>query len=532
MMLQAGTNPIIDIQIVDDSGVPVTGLMAASFPAISYVIGGANAAVPVTLSDLALVTTAYSSGGVKERTGGFYRFDLPAAAVASASTQVRLIGEVSGKRLLCPTIDVIAAPATHADAVSIAGGIAALGSPMQASSYVAPTTPPTVVQIRQEMDANSTKLANCDVLTSTRLAASGYTVPPTVAAIQAGMATHADITALGSPLQASSYVAPTTPPTVVQIRQEMDANSTKLANCDVLTSTRLAASGYTVPPTVAAIQAGMATHADITALGSPMQASSYVAPTTPPTVVQIRQEMDANSTKLANCDVLTSTRLAASGYTVPPTVAAIQAGMATHADITALGSPMQASSYTTPPSAASIAMTTASVLFVDGAANPLKVNPDHTVSSLASAGGTIANYITVPAAVAVASQDPMVIACLRGDTLRVSLPLMGNLTGRTKLVLTAKATLSDSDSMAVLQVVEGTGLTRLNGGVASDADGGNLSVANASTGAVNLVLSANTTASLAARDLVWDAQAILSTGVVSPIRGIMNVVADVTQSVT
>ena len=276
----------------------------------------------------------------------------------------------------------------------------------------------------------------------------------------------------------------------------------------------------------------MATHADITALGSPMQASSYVAPTTPPTVVQIRQEMDANSTKLANCDVLTSTRLAASGYTVPPTVAAIQAGMATHADITALGSPMQASSYTTPPSAASIAMTTASVLFVDGAANPLKVNPDHTVSSLASAGGTIANYITVPAAVAVASQDPMVIACLRGDTLRVSLPLMGNLTGRTKLVLTAKATLSDSDSMAVLQVVEGTGLTRLNGGVASDADGGNLSVANASTGAVNLVLSANTTASLAARDLVWDAQAILSTGVVSPIRGIMNVVADVTQSVT
>jgi hypothetical protein len=115
------------------------------------------------------------------------------------------------------------------------------------------------------MDANSTKLANCDVLTSTRLAASGYT-------------------------------APTTPPTVVQIRQEMDANSTKLA--------------------------AMATHADAVAIangiayiGLPLQASSYVAPTTPPTVVQIRQEMDANSTKLANCDVLTSTRLAASSYT-------------------------------------------------------------------------------------------------------------------------------------------------------------------------------------------------------------------------
>ena len=175
MMLQAGTNPSIDIQIVDDSGLPVTGLVASSFPAISYTIGGATAAVAVSLSDLALITTAYTSGGVKERNGGFYRFDLPAAAVASLSTQVRLIGEASGKRLLCPTIDVIAAPATHADAVSIAGGIAGLGSPMQASSYVAPTTPPTVVQIRQEMDANSTKLANCDVLTSSRLAASAYT---------------------------------------------------------------------------------------------------------------------------------------------------------------------------------------------------------------------------------------------------------------------------------------------------------------------------------------------------------------------
>ena len=334
MLLQAGTNPIIDIQIVDDTGIPVTGLVAASFPAISYVIGGANAAVSVTLSDLALMTTAYTSGGVKELSGGFYRFDLPAAAVASVSTQVRLIGEASGKRLLCPTIDVIAAPATHAD-------ITALGSPMQASSYVAPTTPPTVVQIRQEMDANSTKLANCDVLTSTRLAASGYTVPPTVAAIQAGMATHADITALGSPMQASSYVAPTTPPTVVQIRQEMDANSTKLANCDVLTSTRLAASGYTVPPTVAAIQAGMATHADITALGSPMQASSYVAP----------------------------------------------------------------------PSAASIALTTASVLFVDGSANPLKVNSDHSVNGGGSGGGGTVNAFSADA-----------LSQLAGLTIAVQLP--------------------------------------------------------------------------------------------------------------
>jgi len=104
----------------------------------------------------------------------------------------------------------------------------AISSRMATFSY---TTPPTAVQNRQEMDANSTKL---DVAVSTRL--------PT-----------------------SSYTAPTTPPTVTAIRQEIDANSTKL---DVAVSTRL--------PT-----------------------SSYVAPTTPPTAVAIRQEIDTSSTQLA-----------------------------------------------------------------------------------------------------------------------------------------------------------------------------------------------------------------------------------------
>jgi hypothetical protein len=185
----------------------------------------------------------------------------------------------------------------------------------------------------------------------------------------------------------------------------------------------------------------------------------------------------------------------------------------------------------TPPSAASIAATTAAVLFVDGTANLLKVNPDHSVNS-SGGNATIANYITVPAAVAVASQDPAVITCLRGDTLRISLPLMGDLSSRSKLVMTVKANVNDPDSQAVLQVVEGTGLMRLNGGIPLEATSANLAVANASTGATSLLIDANITAELAVRDLIWDAQAILSTGIISPIRGTLAVVADVTQSVT
>ncbi|MEI8019793.1 MAG: hypothetical protein WCH39_16430 [Schlesneria sp.] len=255
------------------------------------------------------------------------------------------------------------------------------------------------------------------------------------------------------------------------------------------------------------------------------------------TAVQVRQEMDSNSTKLANMDVAVSSRLATSAYTTPPTVSAIQSGLATHADattisaaITALGSPLQTGNYVLPPSAAVIAATTAAVLFVDGATHPIKVNSDHSVNSTTTSTSPIS--IVIPAVVAVASQDPSVMTCLRGDTLRFTLPLMGDLRNRTKLVFTAKASVSDSDSMAVLQIFEGTGLVRLNGNGQVNSSTASLIVTNESTGVVNLEIDASVTAVLAVQDLVWDVQAILSTGVTTPVCGTLSVVADVTQSVT
>jgi len=76
---------------------------------------------------------------------------------------------------------------------------------------------PSVVQIRQEMDSNSSKLANLDATVSSRLATSGYT-------------------------------APTTPPTAAAnataVRAEL---ATELARVDAAVSTRLAGSAYTAP---------------------------------------------------------------------------------------------------------------------------------------------------------------------------------------------------------------------------------------------------------------------------------------------
>lgn len=232
-----------------------------------------------------------------------------------------------------------------------------------------------------------------------------------------------------------------------------------------------------------------------------------------PTAVQIRQEMDSNSTRLAG------------GATATGVVTAESAILA------AVGSPLQTSAYTTPPTAASVASATATAIFVDGTTNKLKVNSDHSVNTSGDAG-TIVNYITVPSAVAVASHNPAIITCLRGDTLHNSLPLMGDIATRTKLIMTGKANVNDSDDEAIFQIDELIGLVRLNGSENVTADAASLSVVDATTGSVDLEIDASVTAAFAIRDLIWDVQAFLSTGITTPINGTMSIVADVTQAVT
>jgi hypothetical protein len=114
------TSQSLDVQVVDDSGLPVSGLVAATFPATSWSLAGNTAATTISLSDLAAITTAYTSGGVKERSGGYYRLDLPNAALANAGI-VTLIGEASGKRLVHPRIQV-GATVTAASVTGNVGG--------------------------------------------------------------------------------------------------------------------------------------------------------------------------------------------------------------------------------------------------------------------------------------------------------------------------------------------------------------------------------------------------------------------------
>jgi hypothetical protein len=72
----------------------------------------------------------------------------------------------------------------------------------------------------------------------------------------------------------------------------------------------------------------------------------------------------------------------------------------------------------------------------------------------------------------------------------------------------------------------------LNGAAATSTDLAQLLITDEITGAATLVIEAPATAKLNVGDLVWDVQAMRATGIVTPISGMLTVIADVTQTIT
>ena len=174
---------------------------------------------------------------------------------------------------------------------------------------------PSVTDIRTELDANSTKLANLDATVSSRLAGSAYTAPttpPTAAeiatAVESSILNEADGQAvLNAIVGAIGNTNLSEVSLVAAVRADLERNGGKLDSIPT-----------TAAPSASAVASATRTELSTElsridqAISSRLASASYVAPTTPPTVVEIRQEIDANSTKL---DAAVSTRLASTAAT-------------------------------------------------------------------------------------------------------------------------------------------------------------------------------------------------------------------------
>jgi hypothetical protein len=196
-----------------------------------------------------------SVGSITEISGGWYKLSLTAtdtntlgdlAVFVSGSgvDPVLFVDQVIAVDLMDPVgFGLSRIDAAISSRSTFAGGAVAsvtapvtVGTNNDKTGYALTVSPPTVVQIRQEMDTNSSRL---DVAVSTRSTYSGGAVSSVTAPVTVG--TNNDKT---------GYALTVTPPTAVQIRQEVDLNSTKL---DVAVSTRSTYNGGPVASVTGAV---------------------------------------------------------------------------------------------------------------------------------------------------------------------------------------------------------------------------------------------------------------------------------------
>lgn len=115
------------------------------------------------------------------------------------------------------------------------------------------------------------------------------------------------------------------------------------------------------------------------------------------------------------------------------------------------------------------------------------------------------------AAIVAALTSSGVISIRRANTATVNLTGLGSLAGRSKLWVTVKESVNDTDAQAILQWEETAGLLRLNGAAATASDG-TLTVTNATTGAITLTLKAPAAAVLELADrLTYDVKVLIGT---------------------
>jgi len=233
----------------------------------------------------------------------------------------------------------------------------AISTRLAAADYTAPTSAPSVVDIRTELDANSTKLANLDATVSSRLATSGYTAPtsaPSVADIRAELAVELGRldASVSSRLAGSAYTAPTTPPTAAEIAIAVEGSLLNEGDGQQVLNAIVGAIGNTNLSEVSLVAA---VRADLERTGGKLDnIPTTAAPSASAVASATRTEL---STELSRIDQSISSRLASADYTAPtaaPTAAQNASAVRTElsTELARIDAPI---SGATAPSAATVA---------------------------------------------------------------------------------------------------------------------------------------------------------------------------------
>ena len=170
----------------------------------------------------------------------------------------------------------------------------AISSRLAAADYTAPSAAPTVVAIRQEMDANSTKLANLDATVSSRLSPSGTLARVTL--------TDTATTLTNAP----------TVPTAAEIATAVEGSLLNEADGQAVLNAIVGAIGNTNLSEVSLVAA---VRADLERNGGKLDSiPTTSAPSASTVAGAVRTEL---GTELGRIDAAISSRLASASYTAP-----------------------------------------------------------------------------------------------------------------------------------------------------------------------------------------------------------------------
>jgi hypothetical protein len=269
----------------------VTPDNATNFPAASNVRSG----------------TPYGIGGVVTGTCA-----VPSPAAVAMGTPVdNTVGTLT---ISVPTASEIATAVWGASTKTITGGVV----DTLTNAPTVPTPSQIASQVRTEL---STELSRLDVATSTRAVAADIPTSD-ISAIKSKTDALPSDPADQSLVEAAIFGL--TIPSVVQIRTELDSNSTKLANLDATISSRSTLTTGDLPSVPSAASVASAVRTELTELSnldasvsSRLASAAYTAPTSAPTAAAVASAVRTELTELSNLDASVSSRLASSGYTAP-----------------------------------------------------------------------------------------------------------------------------------------------------------------------------------------------------------------------
>jgi hypothetical protein len=226
---------------------------------------------------------------------------------------------------------------------------------------------PTVVQIRTEMDSNSTKLANLDATISSRSTLTTGDLPSVPSAASVATAVRTELTeisnldaSVSSRLASGSYTAPANSD-ITAIKAKTDnIPASPAAVSDIPTTAQIAT----------AVEGSLLNEADGQAvLNAIVGAIGNTNLSEVSLVAAVRADLERNGGKLINLDAAISSRLAAADYSAPtsaPTAASVATAVwgAATKEITG-GTVTTLTNSPSVPSAASIAAATRSELAVE-----------------------------------------------------------------------------------------------------------------------------------------------------------------------